>query len=178
MLGYHFFFFFCCWTTYSFNLENIVLQIPDSVTVNQISCQTYIFFRFENCHVDWNLAMHKLANFKEGYLLFFYQFWKKINIWIYKGRFISGTSDCFYRNTVFSVYVHAIGIWSVGLSIITLISNVYLYFLCLVLKYLFFFAEAFAEIDGPSEKFIKTGSALVLNCTFKRLTEKPAYVFW
>ena len=38
--------------------------------------------------------------------------------------------------------------------------------------------EAFAEIDGPSEKFIKAGSALVLNCTFKRLTEKPAFVFW
>lgn len=38
--------------------------------------------------------------------------------------------------------------------------------------------EAYAEIEGPREKFIKAGSALVLNCTFNRLTEKPAYVFW
>ena len=40
------------------------------------------------------------------------------------------------------------------------------------------FAEAYAEIDGPKEKFIKAGSALVLNCSFRRLTEPPAYVFW
>ena len=44
-------------------------------------------------------------------------------------------------------------------------------------NFLILLTEAFAEIDGPSEKFIKAGSALVLNCTFKRLTEKPAFVF-
>ena len=41
-----------------------------------------------------------------------------------------------------------------------------------------FLTEAYAQIDGPTEKFIKAGSALVLNCTFRKLTEKPAYVFW
>ena len=44
--------------------------------------------------------------------------------------------------------------------------------------FLVFFAEAYAQIDGPKEKFIKAGSALVLNCTFQKLTQPPDYVFW
>ena len=40
------------------------------------------------------------------------------------------------------------------------------------------FSEAFAEIAGPSERFIRTGSRLSLNCSFHRLTETPQFVFW
>ena len=43
---------------------------------------------------------------------------------------------------------------------------------------LFSFSEAFAEISGPRERFIKTGSELFLNCTFHRTTAPPAFIFW
>ncbi|XP_049964587.1 zwei Ig domain protein zig-8-like [Schistocerca serialis cubense] len=38
--------------------------------------------------------------------------------------------------------------------------------------------EARAEIAGPSEKYLKLGSALRLVCTVRQSTEPPVYVFW
>ncbi|CAH1127757.1 unnamed protein product [Ceutorhynchus assimilis] len=38
--------------------------------------------------------------------------------------------------------------------------------------------EARADIQGPSEKFLKPGSGLRLQCTVLQSTEPPAYVFW
>lgn len=38
--------------------------------------------------------------------------------------------------------------------------------------------EARAEIQGPSEKYLKPGSGLRLQCTVLQSTEAPAYVFW
>ncbi|KAI4466574.1 defective proboscis extension response dpr -related [Holotrichia oblita] len=38
--------------------------------------------------------------------------------------------------------------------------------------------EARAEISGPSEKYLKPGSGLRLQCTVLQSTEAPAYVFW
>ena len=42
----------------------------------------------------------------------------------------------------------------------------------------FVFAEARADISGPSEKFLKLGSSLKLTCTLVQSTEPPIYVFW
>jgi len=39
-------------------------------------------------------------------------------------------------------------------------------------------ADAYAELAGPGEKFIKTGSELLLNCSFQNITGKPDYIFW
>ncbi|XP_066139234.1 limbic system-associated membrane protein-like isoform X1 [Euwallacea fornicatus] len=38
--------------------------------------------------------------------------------------------------------------------------------------------EAKAVIEGPSEKYLKPGSGLRLQCTVLQSTEPPAYVFW
>ncbi|XP_034178137.1 hemicentin-1 [Osmia lignaria lignaria] len=38
--------------------------------------------------------------------------------------------------------------------------------------------EARAEIDGPSEKFVRPGSTLQLHCEVKKSTETPSYLFW
>ncbi|XP_019870113.1 zwei Ig domain protein zig-8 isoform X2 [Aethina tumida] len=38
--------------------------------------------------------------------------------------------------------------------------------------------EARAEIQGPSEKYLKPGSGLRLTCTVVQSTEPPSYVFW
>ncbi|XP_019764460.1 zwei Ig domain protein zig-8 isoform X2 [Dendroctonus ponderosae] len=38
--------------------------------------------------------------------------------------------------------------------------------------------EARADIEGPSEKYLKPGSGLRLQCTVLQSTEPPAYVFW
>ncbi|XP_076260156.1 cell adhesion molecule DSCAML1-like [Rhynchophorus ferrugineus] len=38
--------------------------------------------------------------------------------------------------------------------------------------------EARADIQGPSEKYLKPGSGLRLQCTVLQSTEPPAYVFW
>lgn len=40
------------------------------------------------------------------------------------------------------------------------------------------FAEARAEIAGPSEKFVRPGSTLQLHCLVKKSTETPSYLFW
>lgn len=40
------------------------------------------------------------------------------------------------------------------------------------------FSEARAEIIGPSEKFVRPGSALQLHCLVKKSTETPSYLFW
>lgn len=39
-------------------------------------------------------------------------------------------------------------------------------------------AEAKAEISGPSEKYLKPGSGLRLQCNVVQSTENPQYVFW
>ena len=39
-------------------------------------------------------------------------------------------------------------------------------------------AEAVARILGSSEKIIKSGSTLQLNCILKQTTEEPQYIFW
>ena len=33
-------------------------------------------------------------------------------------------------------------------------------------------------MEGPTEKFIKTGSGLFLKCTFHKLSGPPDFVFW
>ncbi|XP_050305432.1 zwei Ig domain protein zig-8-like isoform X2 [Anthonomus grandis grandis] len=38
--------------------------------------------------------------------------------------------------------------------------------------------EARADIQGPSEKYLKPGSGLRLQCTVLQSTEPPSYVFW
>ena len=38
--------------------------------------------------------------------------------------------------------------------------------------------DAFALMEGPAEKFIKTGSALFLKCTFHKSSGNPDFVFW
>ncbi|XP_060522225.1 cell adhesion molecule DSCAML1-like isoform X1 [Cylas formicarius] len=38
--------------------------------------------------------------------------------------------------------------------------------------------EARADIEGPSEKYLKPGSGLRLQCSILQSTEPPAYVFW
>lgn len=40
------------------------------------------------------------------------------------------------------------------------------------------FLEARAEIQGPSEKYLKPGSGLRLQCNVLQSTELPTYVFW
>lgn len=42
----------------------------------------------------------------------------------------------------------------------------------------FSITEARAEISGPSEKFLKPGSLLRLQCSVVQSTEPPTYVFW
>jgi hypothetical protein len=39
-------------------------------------------------------------------------------------------------------------------------------------------SEARAEIQGPSEKYLKPGSGLRLQCNVLQSTELPTYVFW
>ncbi|KAG8239921.1 hypothetical protein J437_LFUL019509 [Ladona fulva] len=38
--------------------------------------------------------------------------------------------------------------------------------------------EARADILGPSEKYLKSGSMLRLSCVLRQSTEPPVYVFW
>ena len=46
-------------------------------------------------------------------------------------------------------------------------------------EYLFYLnLDAFALMEGPAEKFIKTGSALFLKCTFHKSSGNPDFVFW
>lgn len=40
------------------------------------------------------------------------------------------------------------------------------------------FAEARAEISGPSEKYLKPGSILRLTCRVVESIENPLYIFW
>lgn len=42
----------------------------------------------------------------------------------------------------------------------------------------FLISEAKAEIQGPTEKYLKPGSGLKLQCTIIQSTEPPTYVFW
>lgn len=44
--------------------------------------------------------------------------------------------------------------------------------------FLQFFAEARAEISGPSEKYLKPGSVLRLTCRVVENIENPLYIFW
>lgn len=39
-------------------------------------------------------------------------------------------------------------------------------------------AEARAEINGPSEKYVRPGSTLQLHCLVKKSTEAPSFLFW
>ena len=41
-----------------------------------------------------------------------------------------------------------------------------------------YFSDAFALMEGPTEKFIKTGSGLFLKCTFHKMSGQPDFVFW
>lgn len=54
----------------------------------------------------------------------------------------------------------------------TKISMYLIYYIC------YHFTEAKAEISGPSEKYLKPGSGLKLQCSVIQSTELPLYVFW
>lgn len=54
-------------------------------------------------------------------------------------------------------------------------------FCCLLLKTFIIFCahiEARAEINGPSEKYLKPGSILRLSCRVLENIENPLYIFW
>lgn len=47
-----------------------------------------------------------------------------------------------------------------------------------LINVIFCITEAKAEISGPSEKYLKPGSGLRLQCNVVQSTEIPTYVFW